>query len=338
MQSGQSLSEEKNRKTNRWVVVLCTSLLALAVFWSVDQSLFYLLVAIATFSLFKILQFRKTGQSSQSQTNQPSFERTFESIKPSQTWLFWQDVKEIFRKDAAGPKTPQQGKTFVMLVSFFIGFIFLITILVALFGGGSSGEDSSGYYQQATDYYNNQQYDSAAYYYRLALIDDPENVELYFERGNAFLNSNNTDSALIMYDGALALNPEHQQAQYNKGYIYFNRKSYRQAIDETKKIIQYNPGYTEAMLLIGDSFYNQSQLDSALRWYEGAYSNGYRSAMLSYLMAYIYDTKGETNRAINLYKEAMGQDSSIVDIYTRLGEMVPGEEGDWYRQKAAQMK
>jgi tetratricopeptide (TPR) repeat protein len=100
----------------------------------------------------------------------------------------------------------------------------------------------------------------------------------------------------------------------------------------------YNPDYVDGMLLIGDSFYNQSQLDSALRWYEGAYGQGYRSAILSHLMAYIYDVKGQTNQAIELYREAIGQDSTIVDIYTRLGELVPGEEGNWFRQKTAQLQ
>jgi tetratricopeptide (TPR) repeat protein len=129
-----------------------------------------------------------------------------------------------------------------------------------------------------------------------------------------------------------------QQAQYNKGYVYFDRKDYGRAIVETRKVLTLEPEHTDALLLMGDSFYNQGQLDSALYWYEGAYSTGYRSAILCHLMAYIYDTKGKQETAINLYKEAIGQDSSIVAIYSRLGELVPGEEGNWYRTKAATMK
>ncbi len=322
------------RKSKRWVVTFFVCLIALSIFWSIDKSIVYLLLAGCAFSLFKIVQLRKSTPTNQ---KKPSLKKTYEAYSPSQTWLHWQEVKEIFKKESSGPKTPQQAKIFVALVAGFIGFIFFITILGAIFGGEGSG-DTNESYQRALEYYNNQQYDSAAYYYKFAIGNDPENPELFFERGNAFLNANNTDSALIMYDKALALKPEHQQAQYNKGYIYFNRKSYRQAIDETKKIMEYAPDYTDAMLLIGDSFYNQSQLDSALRWYDGAYSSGYRSAVLCHLMAYIYDTKGETSKAIGLYKEAIGQDSTIVDIYTRLGELVPGEDGNWYRQKAAQAK
>lgn len=321
----------------RWWVIFWLSLITLSIFWSVDSSLVYLILAFTAFSLFKILQLRNPIQQDQSEVHQPSFEKSYESLKPSAAWVFWQDVKEIFKKESGGPKTPQQARVFVVLVAGFIGSIFMITILVALFGSESS-EDSSYYYQQATDYYNNQQYDSAAYYYRLAQIDDPENAELYFERGQAFLYGNKMDSALIMYGEVLARNPQHEQAQYFKGNVYFNQKNYRQAIDEGKKVLDINPDYTNAQLLIGDSFYNQSQLDSAIQWYEGAYSSGYRSAILCHLMAYIYDVKGETKRAINLYREAIGQDSTIADIYVRLGELIPGDDGNWFRQKGVQLK
>jgi hypothetical protein len=52
-------------------------------------------------------------------------------------------------------------------------------------------------------------------------------------------------------------------------------------------------------------------------------------------MAYIYDTKSQAQKAIPLYKEAISMDTTRTDIYRRLGELVPGEEGNLYRQKAA---
>lgn len=53
-------------------------------------------------------------------------------------------------------------------------------------------------------------------------------------------------------------------------------------------------------------------------------------------MAYIYDTKGYTDTAIAFYKEALELDNTRTEIYARLGELVGGEEGSQYRQKAAQ--
>jgi tetratricopeptide (TPR) repeat protein len=138
------------------------------------------------------------------------------------------------------------------------------------------------------------------------------------------------------YDKVLLLQPSYKEAYYNKGVIYYNRKQYRNSINQTKNAVAIDPDYTEAMLLIGDDFYNSSQLDSAMIWYENAYSKGYRSAALSHVMAYICDTKGNTQRAISLYKEAISYDTTRTEIYQRLGELVEGEEGNRYRQKSAQ--
>src|SRR6478735_9833814 len=95
------------QKRKRWLFIFCLSLFTLSIFWSVDASLVYLILAVAAFSLFKILQSGNSVQQDSPDTHQRPFEKTYESFKPSAIWIFWQDVKEIFRKDSTGPKTPQ---------------------------------------------------------------------------------------------------------------------------------------------------------------------------------------------------------------------------------------
>ena len=83
----------------------------------------------------------------------------------------------------------------------------------------------------------------------------------------------------------------------------------------------------------------QKKYDEAITWYENAYQNGgQRTRILCHIMAYIYDSKGDYERAISLYQEALSYDSSVVDIYQRLGELIPGDDGNIYRTKAAQMR
>jgi hypothetical protein len=89
----------------------------------------------------------------------------------------------------------------------------------------------------------------------------------------------------------------------------------------------------EATQLIGDNFYNQEKYDSALNWYDNAYSKGLRNRYLCHLMGYINQTKGATDKAVLLYKEALQYDSSVVDIYERLVDLVPENEREWYRRK-----
>jgi tetratricopeptide (TPR) repeat protein len=340
MQDDQSPDKGKARFRTWWIAILWLSLFLLALLWAVDTSIACLISAVAGFSLFKVFQLRPSTESEHTTSSGRTrsgrrYEESYEKYRPGAFSVFAEDVKQIFNKDSAASRTPQQSRVFIMLVAGFIGFIFFISIIGAFLGGEDS---NNNFYQRAQEFYNAQQFDSAAYYYRLAIEVDPGNADLYYERGNAFLYAQKGDSALILYDQALEIDPTHQYAQYYKGYVYFDRRSYDLAIVELRKVISYVPNYTDALLLMGDSFYNQSQLDSALHWYEGAYATGFRSSTLCHLMGYIYDTKGNQDAAIDLYKEAIDRDTTIVAIYARLGELVQGEEGNYYREKAAAMK
>lgn len=311
-----------------WVIVFISSLFLLAIFWSVDTSVFYMLTGLCAFGFFKVLQSRKRKEAVNT-FSEKNYQETYYA-KPS----FWDELKYMFSNASSGRNKVDQTKFVRIIIFVFSGLILLSVLIPVLFSDGPVPEVDLQ--QKAQDLYNQQEYDSASFYYSQAIKNNPENPDLFLERGNAFLNSNKTDSALMDYDRALQLKPEFKEAYYNRGLIYYNRKQYRNSINETKRAVEIDPDYAEAMLLIGDDFYNSSQLDSAMTWYETAYSKGYRSAALSHVMAYIYDTKGNTQKAIPLYQEAISYDTTRTEIYQRLGELVGGEEGNQYRQKAAE--
>ena len=57
-----------------------------------------------------------------------------------------------------------------------------------------------------------------------------------------------------------------------------------------------------------------------------------RGLNLCYIMGYLYQDKKEPARAISLYQEALTYDSTQVDIYQRLGELIPDNNGNYYQQ------
>lgn len=321
-------TDDRVGKRKVWLIVFVSSLTLLAIFWSVDPSIFYILTGFCAFSLYQLLQNRKRAQDDEIPTEK-TYQQTYYP-KPS----LWDDLKDMFSNPSQGRNQRSNSTKLVrLIIAVFSTLVFLSVIIPILFSDSASSIDAL---QKAKDLYDQQRYDSSAYYYRLAIENDPGNAALYLDRGNAFLYADQTDSAMVEYDKALAIEPDMEGAVHGKGIIYYNRKQYRRAIESGELAVRINPDCNDARLLIGDSFYNSSQLDSALRWYEEAYSNNYRSAGLSHVMAYIYDTKGETGRAIPLYKEAISYDTSRTQIYQRLGELIGGEEGNLYRQKAAQ--
>jgi hypothetical protein len=47
------------------------------------------------------------------------------------------------------------------------------------------------------------------------------------------------------------------------------------------------------------------------------------------VMAYIYDTKDQSDQAIKFYLEAVGYDSAKSEIYQRLAELMPAESAKY---------
>jgi tetratricopeptide (TPR) repeat protein len=86
-------------------------------------------------------------------------------------------------------------------------------------------------------------------------------------------------------------------------------------------------------MVLGDNYYSQEQFIQALDWYKQAYDKGAKTAGLLNVMAYIYDQQNQKGEAIRFYKEALQQDSSLVDVYTRLADLEPSYS-DWYKKKA----
>jgi tetratricopeptide (TPR) repeat protein len=124
---------------------------------------------------------------------------------------------------------------------------------------------------------------------------------------------------------------------YQQAVGAYNEKNYRGTIELLRPELLKGVSDSQSMLLLGDGYYSSQDLDSAYIWYSKAYDLGQRSAILSHLIAYILDTKGSTIQSIDFYKEALSQDSSIVEIYTRLAELEPNK-AQWYSQKAVQFK
>lgn len=326
----QEQSADRLRKQKRWVMVLVCSLFVLAIFWSVDVSVFYFLTGFCALSLFKVLQYQQI-----SKPKTPLYESKSRTKGDDSSW---DHVKQSFKTASEDPQKREKQKQIVIVIGVIATFIFLTVIIPSFFVDDNYNDEVSELQYWAEELSGRGQYDSAASLLKQASELNPENADLYLARGNAFLNAGKNDSALLEYHKVLALNPQYKEAYYNCALVYYYRKQYRSAIVEAKRALTVSPDYTDAMVLTGDCFYSTSQPDSAMMWYEQAYEIGYRSAGLSHMMAYIYDTKGQTQKAIERYKEALAYDTTRVEIYSRLGELVQGEEGNTYRLKAVQIK
>jgi tetratricopeptide (TPR) repeat protein len=266
-----------------------------------------------------------------------------EDPKPGMEWF--SDLKETLVNKKTTPNlsgttstVPEPPKKFV-LVSLFIFSIFFIIIISVIFSESDIDDsDALIYFQQGEQFRWDQQYDSAEYYYQKALVVDPEFEDALNGYGGVLIARNNYDSAISTFDRVLEINPDNDKAKFNKALVFQYQKNFKASLIEAFQLLKTNPEYNEALVLAGDDYYFDQRYDSAIYWYEEGYAKGQRSGWLCHVMGYLYDTKGNLEKAVPLYKEALSYDSQRVQVYERLGELFPGEEGKVYRTTANKLK
>lgn len=322
------------RRSSLYFTIAWIFLYILALTWSIDPS-------FRSISLGAALSFLITGlwhraKEKPAQRKYDPYKDYQRARRTAPSSFSWSDIEKIFSRKhttTAPPAKTAADRKLITGVLIFIASIFGVITISVLFSMGDDPPAASPFFI-ADQYYGAGQYDSARMYYRQALREEPSNVDALLGYGNALSALDDPDSAIILYDQALAIKPDFDIAQYNKGWVSYRRKDYSQAITALKTLLERNPAYYDAMQLLGDVYYEQHSYDEALPWYENAYSNGLRSNWLCHVMAYLYDVRGDTPRAIGLYQEALEYDSTITDIYRRLGELIPGDEGKHYRDRA----
>lgn len=318
-------------------------LLAMALFWSVDPSIRYILFGISVFFIFLGFYARPRSESFFKDFRIPRTEKTPERSSPLSGHLKYEFRKQPQQRKQAGQNfenlsAPGSRRVVALvLVAFFV--VVTLFVIGSFLGSGSDYDQASWYYETGEQYYLNQEYDSAYINYRRAWKLKPEYAEAMLGYGNVLTIRESYDSALLMFNKALEISPDYKEASYSKSLIYYNQQKYNESLAVLLPVLDEEPDYYDAMLLIGDSYYAQKKYDEAINWYGNAYENGgARSRALCHIMAYIHDTKGNYGEAIPLYKEALSYDSSVVEIYQRLGELLQDEEGNYYRAQAAKMR
>lgn len=313
--------------------------MAMALCWSIDSSIVKILAGSAVYFIF-------LGFYAISQRNRSADGGKTQSFRTNASSIGINDLlRKIFQKSRpfdrgsfgqpAANSTNRRVAPIIFLTAFGMLFILVMSII---FSSPDISSESGDYYNRAESQYAQGDYDSAYINYGRAWRFDESNAEAMVGYANVLVIRNEHDSAAVMYDRALETNPQYLGAAYAKGAMYYNLERYNECVAVMDRLLRENPEYYDGMLLIGDSYYSLKQYDDALLWYENAYENGgSRSSALCHIMAYIYDTKGDYTKAINLYQEALEYDSTIVTIYKRLGELMPNEDGNYYRTQAIRL-
>lgn len=346
----QNPSDEKQKRASRaraYFICAFALLFVFALFWSVDSALAYILFGIFCFFLalalitwpWQKIQFKGDQAHHQPRAetaNPPGQAKSFDDLLDDVLKKAKKEEQKV--RSETPPPSSRNYQKIIPIVSVFIFSIFLViflSVVIDRMSGNTPSESyTPDYLQQATEFYNNNVFDSAYVNYKWVLRKNPDDTDALFGLANTLSAMDKPDSAIILYDRVVSLNPTLVGATYNKAWVEYHRKNYARATVILKELIEKNPTYLEPVQLLGDVYYDQGQQPEALRWYEMAYDKGLRNNWICYVMGFLYQTNGNTQRAIDLYKESLTYDSTEMDIYKRLGELIPGKEGEYYRSVA----
>jgi tetratricopeptide (TPR) repeat protein len=135
----------------------------------------------------------------------------------------------------------------------------------------------------------------------------------------------------------LQVDPTNQFGLYNKALVFYAKKDFRKSISLINYCIQQNPDYGPAYYLLGDDYKFIKQPDSALYLFDRAYEMGVRDPRLLQNLGDIYHDQNENKTAIQFYKQAVEQDTTLAFVYERLAELEPSQAEN-YRRRAALVK
>jgi tetratricopeptide (TPR) repeat protein len=150
------------------------------------------------------------------------------------------------------------------------------------------------------------------------------------------LFSSDDQTTQSVVDDSTEFGEDDPASEFNRtGYNFYQNQQYDSALFYFDKALDRDSGNGASWYNKGMVYYDQQNANKALEAFTRAYELGVRDAFLSHVLGYLNDSSGNTSRAIDFYKEAVGMDSTRSDIYGRLAELEPERAA---RYKALQEK
>jgi tetratricopeptide (TPR) repeat protein len=152
--------------------------------------------------------------------------------------------------------------------------------------------------------------------YRGEISGDVQEGIVHFSKGEF-------EEAISHFSNAVALNPKDYMAYYQRAKVHEYRNDFPKAIEDYGRVLECDPTYVLAYYYRGIINQRQKNLDAAIEDYtqiieknlgpEIIRANAYNNRGIA------YDKKGEYQKAIEDYNDAMGLAPDLVHVYYNRG-------------------
>jgi len=154
-------------------------------------------------------------------------------------------------------------------------------------------------------------WNEALSHFMKALQIDPKLSLTYNNLGIALAEKGETDKAIYYYTKAIDLNPEFSEAYNNLGILLFKKNKLKEAIDHFQaalKLMPDNVDFQHNFLII---LQNQEQVNAAIEKIQTRLKSKPNDPLLHYQLGNMYEKKGEDEKAILSYRNALSVKSDF---------------------------
>lgn len=183
--------------------------------------------------------------------------------------------------------------------------------------------------KRGLEYMKQNLYEQAITEFNNAINDDQEWFPAYFNRAIAYANNKHYKEALQDFNYILINFPDHADSYFNRGIVYENLGIYANAIKDYSETIKLRPDFIMAYHYRGIARFRMNDFDGALEDYNKALQLGQNlqldiatakefglnSSALYFSRGVIMQKKGDLQKAIQDYSEAINIDPSSAKAY-----------------------
>ena len=153
-------------------------------------------------------------------------------------------------------------------------------------------------------YYFKRDYENAVKYYKRAIQIRPEAI-YYVNLGDAFRQMDNLGEAIDYYQEAVLTDAEYAPGHNSLGIVYALRREYKNAIEHFEKAIAIRPSEPVYCVNLADAYRVTGEHDKAIQYYGDALKSNPNDASTLNALGLTYSQKGEYERAIQTYLQAL---------------------------------
>lgn len=148
-------------------------------------------------------------------------------------------------------------------------------------------------------------------------------VELV-QDGKQLLEQDNPLGAVVYFRNALEKDPNYTEARYQLGQAYLQAGKLGQAKTEFNKVYLQNPANAEVLLDLALISLAEANLAEAKGWVELFLNENAKCSRSQHYLGVVYQHQGDTQRAEELYGEAIAIDESYIDASAELVRLYLG--------------